>query len=290
MKIIKSVLLVATAFLTTTPLRAAQDVKGWPGWKQQSFDEAWDKARNRHNLPASHPKPFPIGGKWPGAGATECNPKGQGDPKVYDIALFVDQIKDNKGITDNADLNSPEVIESMAKTLTHELNHQCLRNAGVACAPPGDSNEMCEEMAVDFATSKQMCDEVGDKCQELCDKKAAADTPPTPAQQAEIDKLESAIAQLCKAIEEIRDKYNGGTESEKYSEQLCLCVNSGWTGSGSCPDVVLPPLPPNPTPGSDNGGGSCDYPEGVDQELIPECAKCKDCGCPPPPDPPEEDQ
>ena len=278
------------AFVLMSATAYAEDVKGWPGWKQESLDEAWEKALGRHNLPPDHPKPHPIAGPAPGAGGTECNPKTIGDPKVYDIALFPDQIKAKNKITDNADLNKPEMIENVAKTLTHELYHQCLRNAGVACTP-GSGEELCEELAVDFATLNKLCDEVGEKRDEQCQLKKDADDPPTSEQQAEIDKLEAEIEALCKAIDEIRDKYNGGEDEdgdgeegkigEKWAEQLCMCAAAGWTtGTDECPEVKLPPVPDNPNPGSDMGGGECDYPDGGgDFEIMPECKKCDGCDC-----------
>jgi len=257
---------------------SGQDVKGFPGWSQSSLDLAWNKAKARHSLPDSHPLPSLIRGPAPGHGATECEAGKNGDPGVFDIALFPDQIAATFKLDSYADLNSPDMIEEVSATLTHELFHQCQRAAGVPCV-----NVLCEELAVENATLTDYCEEAGLVCLAICAKIAAG------APQSEIDQLVQQFDSLCKAIASRRGKYTGGRVSEKWSEQLCLCHQGGWTGSSSCPDVIMPPVPDNPTPGADIGGGPCDFPDGGDQEPFPACDVCE-TGCICPVEPEEDDE
>ena len=177
-----------------------------------------------------------------------------------------DTFKAKHGITDNADLNKPEIIDSLGRTFTHELTHQCLRDAGFPC-PQDQGGIACEELAVSQGVIDALCKEVDELCAELCKLKEEADDPPTDEQQQAMDELQEKIHALCKLIEEEKDKYRGEDEdgnevSEGWAEQLCECLKAGWEGIkdvGNC-GANMPPDP--------GGGEDCDLPDGEPVDIF----------------------
>lgn len=72
-----------------------EDVPGWDGWNQASYDEAWNDALARRGLPPDHPRPINKPGRARGPARTECTASDAGDPDVYDIELFPTRSRPN---------------------------------------------------------------------------------------------------------------------------------------------------------------------------------------------------
>ena len=256
---------------------------------EQTIEEALNAGQHTGNYTVSL-----VPGGDGELGGRECDPQKNQTDLAKTMMLYpsglLDKVTGIEGGTDFSQLSTPEGKAEVAATVAHEAAHDCYLAGGGPCSPAEELGfpDPCHELAADHMTVDALCKLVREKCADLCQKTADADTPPTPEQQAELDALTEAIRALCKAIRNIRDGWSG----ENAHQFACLCraadmpASLGDDGNNEyCGGYTVPPPGDNPPNGDgsygdgDLEGGACDYPEGYEGSVMPECPECEDCGC-----------
>jgi hypothetical protein len=283
-----TVLIVACLSAGTAHARGQADEWNYlPGFKKATWEKVKARAQEINGgTPADTviDDPYRVGRNAGAQGETSCDKQSDGK---YHISAYVGQMKKAFNVPgkDFSGMNASGVVDRMAAVIVHEMQHACLRGAGVPC--PQGNVRLCEELAIDSGTIGILCDSITQCCAELCNLRSSASSPPTSDELAAIAAKKKEIADLCKAVKDRQDKYGqGGAGGHAFFEWICWCTANGHYASpnAACPSVVMPPQPPNPTtpPPADD----CDYPDQPPfRNPMPDCPPCdQGCGCPPLPE------